>query len=48
MAYMIQEYEDSTLDSSDSPVPASFLTAREDDPYLNKAAVSVNFPDARY
>ena len=43
MAYISQ---DSTLDNSDSPVPASFLTAREDDPYLN-AAVSVNYPDAR-
>jgi hypothetical protein len=43
MAYLSQN---STLDSSDSPVPASFLTAREDDPYLN-GAVSINYPDAR-
>jgi hypothetical protein len=43
MAYISQ---DSTLDSSDSPVPPSFLTAREDDPYLN-AAASVNYPDAK-
>ena len=44
MAYISQ---DSTLDSSESlVVRPSFLTAQEDDPYLN-AAVSINYPDAR-